>query len=75
MVHSPCAYCGNGKSGTMDHVVPLALYPPSKATSKLQRITVPACQTCNGSWTDDEPHFRNMMLVAGETNPTVRELW
>src|SRR5262245_42452295 len=75
MVPSPCAYCGSNEAGTVDHVVPRALYPPSKATSKVQRITVPACRACNGSWTDDEPHFRNMMLVAGEANPAVRALW
>lgn len=52
-----------------------ALYPPSKATSSSPRIKVPACEPCNRSWMDDEPHFRNMLLIAGETNPAVRELW
>ncbi len=59
----------------MDHVIPRALYPESKQSSKIQRITVPACQTCNGSWVDDEPHFRNILLISGEPTPVVNELW
>jgi hypothetical protein len=71
----PCAYYGNEAAQTVDHVVSKALYPPSKRDSRTPRITVPACQACNGSWVDDEPHFRNVMLVAGEPNVAVRELW
>jgi hypothetical protein len=69
-----CAYCGNVAS-TDDHVVPRALYPPSLAASRFQRITVDACQACNNGWSDDEPHFRNVLLVAGDPNSAVRELW
>ena len=69
-----CAYCG-GVATTVDHVVPGCLYPPSKATSKVQRITVPACESCNKSWVDDEPHFRSVLLLAGDATPVVRELW
>jgi hypothetical protein len=69
-----CAYCG-GAPSTDDHVVPRALYPPSKATSRFQRITVDACQACNNGWSDDESHFRNVLLLAGDPNPAVRELW
>jgi hypothetical protein len=59
----------------VDHVVPRALYPESKANSKVQRITVPACAACNRSWADDEPHFRTILLIAGEPTAVVRELW
>jgi hypothetical protein len=59
----------------VDHVIPRALYPESKRTSKIQRIIVPACQSCNGSWVDDEPHFRNILLISGESTPIVDELW
>lgn len=52
-----------------------ALYPPSKAMGTFRRIKVPACEPCNQGWTDDEPHFRNVLLIAGETNAAVRELW
>jgi len=60
---------------TDEHVVPKALYPASKANSRVQRITVPACETCNKSWCDDEPHFRNILLMAGTPNKVVKELW
>jgi hypothetical protein len=70
-----CAYCGGDEATTVDHVIPRALYPESKRTSKIQRITVPACQGCNRSWVDDEPHFRNILLIAGESTPVVDELW
>jgi hypothetical protein len=30
------------------------------------RITIPACLECNAGLVDDEAHFRNMMLIAGE---------
>ena len=69
-----CAYCG-GSAATVDHVVPRGLYPESKANSRVQRITVPACDACNRSWVDDEPHFRTILLIAGEPTAVVRELW
>jgi hypothetical protein len=69
-----CAYCPKPAT-TTDHVVSRALYPPSKASSRNQRITVPACKDCNGGWSGDEPHFRNMLLLSGDPNAAVRELW
>ncbi len=74
MAEPICAYCG-GEATTKDHVVPRGLYPPSKIGSRVQRITVPACSRCNNGWADDEPHFRTVLLLAGEANPIVRELW
>lgn len=70
-----CAYCGSMNASTRDHVVPSALYPPSKAVSRVQRITVDACHQCNKSWADDEAHFRNMLLISGDPTPAVRQLW
>lgn len=71
-----CAYCGkSSEKVTREHVVPSSLYPPSKTNSKVQRITVPACQECNHGWSDDEAHFRNILTVAGEPNEVARELW
>jgi len=69
-----CAYCDCAAS-TTDHVVARALYPPSTAASSVPRITVPACAACNGGWSDDEAHFRNVMLLSGAPTPAVRELW
>jgi hypothetical protein len=57
------------------HVVPKSLYPDSRKTSRLQLITVPECAACNRGWSDDEPHFRTVLLLAGEPNAPVKELW
>jgi hypothetical protein len=71
-----CAYCGaEGVDLEREHVVPACLYPASKASSTVQRITVPACSSCNRGWADDEAHFRTVMLLAGESNNPVQELW
>lgn len=70
-----CVYCGSEDACTADHVVPRGLYPPSKASSAVPRITVPACGVCNNGWSDDEAHFRNVLLLAGEPTQAVRELW
>ena len=76
MSGSTCIYCGNSVlKAEREHVVPRCLYPNSKSLSKVQRLTVSACRECNGGWSDDEAHFRNVMLIAGEPNATVRELW
>ncbi len=70
-----CSYCGRPPATTADHVIPSSLYPDSKAASNVPRITVPACVPCNSSWTDDEPHFKAMLAIAGEANSAVQELW
>lgn len=73
-----CSYCGSKNARTSDHVVPKALYPtdaPAKGKRQVKRITVPACEACNAGWTADEPHFRNVLHISGETTPAVRELW
>jgi hypothetical protein len=64
--HIRCACCAEGGAATKDHVVPRALYPSSKPRSTVPRITIPACLECNAGLVDDEAHFRNMMLIAGE---------
>ncbi len=69
-----CAYCGS-QAGTVDHVVPKALYPVSKRKSCLQLLTVPACEKCNQSYSDDEEHFRNVITTGGEITPITRELF
>lgn len=71
-----CAYCGKLISKRdKEHVFPRCLYPPSKASSKVQRLTIPSCRDCNASFADDEAHFRNMLAIAGEPNPARFELW
>lgn len=72
-----CAYCGTDSVPLeRDHVPPACLYSPSKkAQGNLQLITVPACSSCNRGYSDDEAHFRNVMLMAGDSNEAVQELW
>lgn len=70
-----CAYCGERAATDKEHVFPKSLYPPSKARSRVQRLTIPSCNVCNNGWADDEAHFRNILALAGEPNDTRRELW
>src|SRR5688572_17068930 len=76
-IKKPCAYCGKpSDKRDKEHVFPRSLYPASKANSKVQRLTIPACNKCNNSWADDEAHFRNVLVVAGDpTSPAREELW
>jgi hypothetical protein len=76
-IKKPCAYCGYpSDKRDKEHVFPKSLYPLSKANSKIQRLTIPACNKCNNSWADDEAHFRNILVVAGDpTSPARKELW
>jgi hypothetical protein len=41
----------------------------------VQRITVRACRSCNDGWADDEAHAKHVLLIAGESNAAVQELW
>jgi hypothetical protein len=71
-----CAYCGmTDISLTKEHVIPRMLYPLSKANSRVQRLTIPACEKCNHGWSDDEAHFRNILMLSGEPNQVVTELF
>ena len=73
--HKPCAYCGTMTfKRERGHVVPDCVYPPS-LDRRIQRITVPECARCKMIWQDAETQFRNMMMVSGEPNAYVRELW
>jgi NMD protein affecting ribosome stability and mRNA decay len=70
-----CVYCGKIGDTTKDHVIPSCFYPPSRATSRVQRITVRACRQCNTGWADDEAHTKHVMLLAGQSNAVIQELW
>ena len=76
-IKKPCAYCGlPSDKRDREHVFPRSLYPPSKAKSNVQRLTVPACNKCNNSWADDEAHFRDILVIAGDpSTPEKSELW
>ena len=52
------------------------VYSRSVLGSRIQRLTIPACGKCNNSWADDEAHFRNVLVMAGEVpNPPRQELY
>ena len=72
-----CSYCGQVVDRTeREHVFPSNLYPRSKAKSAVQRLTIAACRECNDSWSDDEAHFRNVLVISGDNpNAPRRELW
>lgn len=74
-----CAFCGTRltrENRTKEHVFPRNLYPQSKRNPDLQLLTVPCCETCNNSWSDDEAHFRMIMMLAGDPPTKVKqELW
>jgi len=71
-----CAYCGvDGVPIEREHVIPRCIYPASRKTSSVQRITVPACGPCNRGWSDDEAHFRSVLVLAGKANVMAQELW
>lgn len=70
-----CAYCGGDRPSDKEHVFPASLYPRSRATSRVQRLTVPSCRRCNAGWADDEAHFRNVLVLAGDGDAPTSELW
>ncbi|TIP85011.1 MAG: hypothetical protein E5X63_16290 [Mesorhizobium sp.] len=72
---STCGLCGEFRITTREHVVPRSLYPASKSNSKFQRITIAACAECNNGTADDDAHFRTVLMLAGEQNDAVNQLW
>jgi hypothetical protein len=68
-----CSYCGKEVDKTQrEHVFPSNLFPLSKSKSKIQRLTIPACCRCNNSWSDDEAHFRNVLVITGNNPNSIR---
>ena len=71
-----CGYCGNsGVPLTKDHVFPANLYPDSLSRSTIQRLPVLSCRKCNAGWSDDEAHFRNVILMCGDPGPLRQDLF
>ena len=79
MTKKICGYCGielTRANTDKEHVFPKCLYPKSKRNSKIQRLTIPSCNSCNNGWSDDEAHFRNILMVAGDApNSPRQEIW
>ena len=56
-----CAYCGNIRRLTRDHVPPKSLFPKPR-TSDL--ITVPCCEECRRGWSKDDEYFCSVIVNA-----------
>ena len=69
-----CTYCGK-EANTKDHVIPKELYPKSIRNQNIQLITVPSCKKCNAGFSDDEEHFRNVIVLGGNITDSVSELF
>lgn len=54
-----CAYCGASAPTTRDHIPPKALFPKPRP----RLITVPACHSCNQSFSKDDEYFRIAILT------------
>lgn len=50
-----CVFCGERCKPTSDHVPPKALFPKPRPQDL---ITVPACEKCNGSASEDDAEFK-----------------
>lgn len=70
-----CSYCGREGQISKDHVFPKCLYPKSRRDASQELLTIPACVDCNNGWSNDEAHFRNVIVVSGDPNPSVNEIW
>lgn len=70
-----CGLCGQHKLTTREHVFPRGIYPASTASSRIQRITIAACATCNNGTSDDDAHLRTVLVLSGDQTDAVDELW
>ncbi len=55
-----CVYCGNAGRVTNDHVPPTCLFP---LDSRVNLITVKACDVCHNSFKLDDEYFRVVLSI------------
>lgn len=67
-----CVYCGMIGDLTADHVPPKCLFPDPKPTDL---VTVPACASCNNSFSLDDEYFRICALTQAHEDPVGQKLW
>jgi hypothetical protein len=67
-----CVYCGISGPLTKDHVPPKCLFPRPRPTDL---ITVPACETCNGSFSTDDEYFRIAMVAPATEHTDGARVW
>jgi len=71
---SLCVFCNEREATTQDHIPPKCLYPVHLRKST-NLITVPSCYNCNNEMSDDEEHFRNIIVIGGPRNIVTDELF
>jgi hypothetical protein len=67
-----CVYCGSTKQLTREHVFPKNLFPPPRPKDL---ITVPACESCNKSYDQDDEYFRAYVVTPAFENTIGRKMW
>jgi hypothetical protein len=67
-----CVYCGSTAQLTREHVFPKNLFPPPKPKNL---ITVPACESCNKSYDQDDEYFRAYVVTPAFEETTGRKMW
>lgn len=58
-----CAYCGNTRPLTRDHIPPESFFPKPRASNL---ITVPCCEPCRAGWAEDDEYFRAVILSTAQ---------
>ena len=69
-----CAYCGEFKELTRDHVIPLCLFKPPYPNNL---ITVPACDDCNNLKSKNNDYLRDYVTIDiyGNQNPIAQDIF
>lgn len=70
-----CYDCGNPVSDeTREHIPAQCFYAGYSNDYKKNRITVPACRTCNENYSKIDQHFRDAIGVKNDNNADAAEL-
>jgi hypothetical protein len=67
-----CVYCGSTTQITREHVFPKNLFPSPRPKDL---VTVPACETCNTSYGQDDEYFRAFAVTPAFEEATGRKMW
>jgi len=67
-----CYLCGKPNPDTKEHIPPRGIFP-KKPTGQL--ITVPAHESCNNQFKDDDELLRNLIITASHRTMKGRKAW
>jgi hypothetical protein len=69
-----CAYCGEAKPSSRDHVIPRCLFPHPLPEDM---VTVPACDDCNGRKSRHDDFLRDLLVTdfAGSQSPIAQQIF